>query len=371
MLYRNRIVALLVCCIALAGLILAVRSKSGRSPFQPPGFLPRPLRVGVVTWPGYAGGIVANNGFRPNTRCIFWTRHHLLVEFVLLEDVETRAKSFSRGGDDDVDVVWSTVDFWSYELPGFLKGGVKARAVMQVDWSQGGDAIVAKDSIQRIEDLRDKRISLALFTPSHWLLESSLRGSTLSDAEQMRIARDLVGKSASPDARADFVAGKVDAAVLWEPDVTEALNRRRDAHILASTATSKNLIADIMVVREDFVARYADAVGAFVRGWLEGATQANRDPALAVRLLMENEPIYRDLGPVATREGLMKVRLAELEDNIRMFGLNGSATPIFDRIFREAGETWLKRGYIAVPVRPEIAKDDRFIRETLADSIAR
>ena len=67
----------------------------------------------------------------------------------------------------------------------------------------------------------------------------------------------------------------------------------------------------------------------------------------------------------------MKVRLAELEDNIRMFGLNGSATPIFDRIFREAGETWLKRGYIAVPVRPEIAKDDRFIRETLADSIAR
>src|ERR1700751_2494748 len=30
------------------------------------GLLGRPLHVGVVTWPGYAGGIVANGGFNAN-----------------------------------------------------------------------------------------------------------------------------------------------------------------------------------------------------------------------------------------------------------------------------------------------------------------
>src|SRR4029077_17916420 len=124
------------------------------------------------------------------------------------------------------DVVWSTVDFWANELPGFLKNDVKAKAIMQVDWSRGGDAIVADDSIKRIEHLYQKKISLALFTPSHWLLEYSLQNSSLDENRQNAIVRALVGKNASPDARADFVAGKVDAAVVWEPDVAEALNKR-------------------------------------------------------------------------------------------------------------------------------------------------
>src|SRR5438552_790515 len=121
------------------------------------GLLGRPLRVGVVTWPGYAGGIVANDGFKPNKQCIYWKNHKLLVEFLLMEDVDARAKAFARGGEDGVDIVWSTVDFWANELPGFVKGGLKAKAVMQVDWSRRGDAIVADNSIHRIEDLYGKK----------------------------------------------------------------------------------------------------------------------------------------------------------------------------------------------------------------------
>ena len=96
-----------------------------------------------------------------------------------MEDVDARAKAFASGGKDGVDIVWSTVDFWANELPGFIKGGVKAKAILQVDWSRGGDAIVADRSIQRIEDLKGKRVSLALFTPSHWFLEYNLQNSSL------------------------------------------------------------------------------------------------------------------------------------------------------------------------------------------------
>ena len=327
----------------------------------------RPLRVGIVSWPGYAGGIVANNGFKPNKDCIFWNKHQLQVEFLLMEDIDLRAKAFQTGGEKGVDIVWSTVDFWANEAAGFIKNGVKVKAVMQVDWSQGGDAIVADRSINQIEDLRDKKISLALFTPSHWLLESNLQNSSLDEADQAKIVKRIVGKNASPDARADFVAGKVDAAVVWEPDVTEALQKRPNSHILVSTRTANNLIADIMVAREDFIKEHPDVIKAFVQGWLEGTVEANRNPSRAAKLLAENEPLYKDMGEQATLDQLSAVKWADLMDNTKMFGLDGSQ-PLFDDIFNKAASAWHKRGYIDQTISPKEAKDDSFLKQIYAAS---
>ena len=317
------------------------------------GILGRPLRVGVVTWPGYMGGVTANNGFAPNKSCIYWNGHKLLVEFRLMEDVDIRAKAFASG---DVDVIWSTVDFFANEGPGFRKGGTPARAVMQVDWSRGGDAIVADKSIRRIEDLRGKRISLALFTPSHWLLVSSMRNSSLDDAEQIAINKNIVGKNASPDARVDFVSGKVDAAVVWEPDVAEALQKRPNSHILVSTKTAANLIADLMIAREEFIAKHPDVIKAFVQGWFEGTEVANRDTNKVVELMMDNMPLYKDLGEQISRENVSTVKWADLADNAKMFGLDGSE-PLFDRIFREASDSWVRLGYISQKLTPSDAKN--------------
>src|SRR5947208_2923238 len=92
-----------------------VASEGGNHPSAPvtgdQGLLGRPLRVGVVTWPGYAGGIMANNGFAANKQCIYWNDHKLLVEFLLMEDVDARAKAFARGGSDGIEIVWATIDF--------------------------------------------------------------------------------------------------------------------------------------------------------------------------------------------------------------------------------------------------------------------
>jgi NitT/TauT family transport system substrate-binding protein len=355
-----------VLAIAVLGVAAAISWYAYNNYFATDGGVPgrdRPLRVGVVTWPGYAGGIVANNGFKPNQECIYYKNHKIQVEFMLLEDVVTRAELFSKGGADGVDIVWSTVDFWANELPGFVKSGVKARAIMQVDWSRGGDAIVVDDSIKRIEDLKGKKISLALFTPSHWLLEYNLKASSLTEVEQDEIVRGLIGKNASPDAREDFVSRAVDAAVVWEPDVTEALQKRPNSRILVSSKTAAKLIADLMVAREDFIQKHPDIIKAFVQGWLEGTEEANRKPDLVVKLLMENEPVYKDLGPEVTRQGLATVKWADLSDNIEMFGLDGGEA-LFDRLFRDASLAWTKRGYISQAVPPSEAKDDGFLKQT-------
>jgi NitT/TauT family transport system substrate-binding protein len=354
---------LIVVILAAAGLL--GWKYFGKPPVDCAGLLGRPLRVGVVTWPGYAGGIVANNGFKPNKDCIYYKQHNLCVEFMLMEDVDARAKAFARGGTDGVDIVWSTVDFWANELPGFVKNEIKARAIMQVDWSRGGDAIVADNSIKRIEDLHQKKVSLALFTPSHWLLEYNLQNSSLDEAKQSEIVKGLVGKNASPDARADFVAGKVDAAVVWEPDVAEALQKRPNSHVLVSTRQARKLIADLMVAREDFIKQHPDVIQAFVEGWIvDGTEKANRDPDTVVRLLMENESLYKDLGPEVTKQNLAAVKWADLADNTETFNIDGKdPEALYDRIFNQAGKSWVARGYISSTISPAVSKDDSFLRK--------
>jgi NitT/TauT family transport system substrate-binding protein len=327
--------------------------------------LGRPLRVGIVSWPGYAGGIVANNGFKPNRESIYFRQHHLCVEFVLMEDMEVRNKAFATGGKDGVDVVWSTVDLWAYELPGLLKKGFRARAVMQVDWSRGGDAIVADESIKRIEDLYGKRISLAKFTPSHWLLEFNLESSSLDEGQREEIEHGLQAEDGSNAARARFVAGKVDAAVVWEPDVTMATRQRRNSHVLVSSRDARKLISDVMVAREDFIREHGEVIEAFVEGWVvDGTVQASRDPDNVVRLLMENEPLYDNAGPAETLKSLSTVEWAGLADNTEMFNLDGrDPDPLFNRIFDQAAQTWVARRYITAGAAPAAAKDDKILRD--------
>jgi NitT/TauT family transport system substrate-binding protein len=321
--------------------------------------------VGVVSWPGYAGGIVANNGFKPNKECIFFKGHKQTVEFLLLEDPAQRSQAFANTGAGGVDVVWSTVDYWANELPGFINNGVKARAIMQVDWSQGGDAIVADESIKSIEDLKGKKVSLVKYTPSHWLLEYHLENSGLSSDDQKQIVDNLVGKDATLDARQAFIDKQVDATVVWEPDVTLAL-KRPGSHRLVSTKTADHLIADLMVAREDFIKAHPDVIKAFVHGWLDGTTEAVRNPDKVVQLLMDNEPLYGDMKDTKlVKDSLGTVKYADLSDNNQMFGLGGS-DPLFDKLFTTAGEAWVRRGYITSKLSPDQAKDVSFLKEIYA-----
>src|SRR5689334_755114 len=99
----------LLCVVLVAALIFAAVLIRGSRASE--GLLRRPLRVGIVPWPGYAGGLVANNGLRPNKDSDFWKKHDLLVQFVLVDDDAELWRQLARGGEDGgLDVIWSTVD---------------------------------------------------------------------------------------------------------------------------------------------------------------------------------------------------------------------------------------------------------------------
>jgi NitT/TauT family transport system substrate-binding protein len=357
-------ILIVIVILIVAGGIWYVRSRSpGTSPSSQVD-LNRPLIVGLVSWPGYAGGITANGGFQENMNSIFYKKYGLLVKFVLIEDIDARGKAFAKGGPEGVDVVWSTVDFWANELPQYVKGGLHPKAFLQVDWSRGGDAIVADQSIRTIEDLKGKKIALVQYTPSHWFLESMLKTSKLSEAEKDQIRKNLVFTQDVPSARAVFTSGKADAAVVWEPDVQEAL-KRPNAHILVSSRDVPNLIADVMVAQQEFINAHPRTMEAFVRGWLDGVQEAKTHPDLAAQLLVNNEPLFKDLGLASTTESLNWVYWPDLADNAHMFGLD-KQPPVFDPLFSEASQTWKALGAIDNVVAPEDAKDPAILERVYA-----
>ncbi|EKD76343.1 MAG: OmpA/MotB protein, partial [uncultured bacterium] len=94
----------------------------------------------------------------------------------------------------------------------------------------------------------------------------------------------------------------------------------------------------------------------------DGVAEANSNPDFAAQVLVDNEPLFEDLGIEATKESLSWVYWSNLEDNARMFGLDGQPA-VFDSVFTDASEVWKSLGVIQSPIEAAQAKDDSFIQK--------
>ncbi|MDY0059440.1 MAG: phosphate ABC transporter substrate-binding/OmpA family protein [Myxococcota bacterium] len=323
------------------------------------GKLGRTLVVGINTWAGHAPGIVANLGLEPNPAGLYKTRYGLDVKFVLLDDPAAKLAAFRKG---DIDVMWDTVDSWAREASILAESGEKAKAILMQDWSRGGDGIVSLKTIRSIEDLRGKKIATTLFTPSHWLLLYMLAQSGLTHEERNALEKDFVVTTDAPAAAAAFKAGRVDAAVTWEPDLSGAVEARGDeAHILVSTAAATNIIADVLVARQDVVDRAPTTLRDFVHGWFDGIDQMKSDPA------QSNEIVARELKLDAeTVSGMLSgLKLTPFADNAQFFGLT-TAKSHFDTLFNSAFVIWRKKGVVTRVIDAKDALDSRFVASLAA-----
>lgn len=74
---------------------------------NPDGALKRPLRVGVRTWGGFAGGQFFNAGFDVNSNSEYQKVFGMNVEFIVNDDLANLYEAWKQ---DRVDFVWATLD---------------------------------------------------------------------------------------------------------------------------------------------------------------------------------------------------------------------------------------------------------------------
>jgi NitT/TauT family transport system substrate-binding protein len=314
--------------------------------------LNRPLRVAIVLWGGYAGGIMANGGMMPNRESVFSKDFGIQVELLQIDDFVKSRDAFRAGGDKGgVDIMWSTVDAYALEYGGLSK--LDPKAILQYDWSRGGDAIAVDSSIQSVADLRGKKLACAQETPSHYFALYTLSQGGLSNRDVNWVFTDSAVEAANV-----FKAGRVEAAVSWSPDVYVAARERQGGHILASTKEASNLIADIFVARGDLVDRYPEDVRRFVGGWLRGVDMVQKNPERAAVLLQKSLTGVNSIEDA--RAMLEDVKLPDYAENKGFFDPQGSLVNYFT-IYQTAQGIWRKIGKIKDVYPPQQTVDTRFM----------
>ena len=300
--------------------------------------LNRPIKVAIVLWGGYAGGIMANGGLAPNKDSVFSKDFGVQVEMLQIDDFTKSRDAFRAGGDrGGVDIMWSTVDAYALEYGGLTR--LDPKAILQYDWSRGGDAIAVDASIKSVRDLKGKSLACAEATPSHYFALYVLTQGGLTN-------RDVNWKftDSAVDAANVFKAGQVDAAVSWSPDVYVAARERTGGHILASTKEATNLIADIFVARGDFLEQHPEDVRRFVGGWLRGVEMVRKSPDRAAVLLQKS---LSGVNTLDDAKGMLDdVKLPDYSENRAFFNPQGSLVN-YQSIYQTAQNIWRKIGKIS------------------------
>jgi len=269
------------------------------------------IKIGVVTWGGYAGGQYFNEGFAANKNSRFYKDYGFMVEFKVLDDFVASRNAWKTG---DVDLLWATIDAFTTEVKGLEQ--FEPQVVFQADWSRGGDAVVVKRGINSVKDLKGKKIAFAEMTPSHtfllWLLESG--NLKYSDIEAVKVANAI-------DAADLFKKGQVDAAVVWSPDDADCVAKVPGAKILQSTKSASHIIADIFVAKKEFVNNNKKDLKNLLKGWFTGAAEINSSEDAKVKaskILAEGLSMPEDF----CYDAINNVRLCTYGDNMSFFGLS-------------------------------------------------
>jgi NitT/TauT family transport system substrate-binding protein len=336
----------------------AVTATSATAPVP---FKDRPLRVALSQWPGHMALVVGAGGLRTQPGSIA-AREGLDLEIVFIEDAPSKNKALQSG---DVDFVWETVDELPIALSGYRAQNIEARAFLQIDWSRGGDACVATKEVQKVEDILGRKSAVLMFSPDHTVFEFMITNSRLTREQVTEVRKST--KFSMDDftyARLLFEKKEIDVACLWEPDVTLALASRPGAHRLFSTADATELVADTLFARKDFLDQHQDVAQKLARIWFAAAAEGERDKPAAAKLISTVATRFRDeLGYEKTLLALNWAKWTTLSDNVKLFGLDGSA-PGFDRVYNQADGIWINYPEAEIKDRfaPVVVRDDRAVR---------
>ena len=230
-------------------------------------------------------------------------------------DYSARMKSLKK---NNIQFAVATVDSYilsaaDYSFPGTI--------IAVIDESKGGDAIVAwKDQIKTIDDLKTKqdlKIAYTPSSPSEHLIKAvgyhfdvpALMGKT----NNWRDERD--GSEQSLEALLDK---KVNAAVIWEPDVSKALEKKGITKLLGTEDTNK-LIVDILLVNREYSNSNPDAVNTLLENYFKTLKHYRQNPKELIKEIASQSDLSK-----SKAEKLMKgISWANLTDNaVQWFGIS-------------------------------------------------
>jgi len=254
----------------------------------------KPLTVGMTTWTGYGLlHLAAEKGF--------FAKNGVNVTLTTVQDKPSTAAAIATGRLDGWATTVDTFIFYNAK-----KIGVKQ--VLPVDFSNGGEGIVAAGDIKSVTDLKGRTLGAETGSSTYFFMLNLLadHGVSIKDVslQSMRAG----------DAGAAFSAGRLDAAATWDPWLSKA--KERGGHVLASTADLPGLIVDTVAFRSDVIAKRPQDVQNFIKGYFDAydfwkASPAEANAIMAKALGMKSKDF---------QESLAGLEFVSRQDNQRYIG---------------------------------------------------
>ena len=168
----------------------------------------------------------------------------------------------------------------TYDRVASVAKGLKHRVVMPIDFSNGGDAIVADASIQSIADFKGKKVGFNPLSPSDFLLAYALQQNGMSD-------KDIDAVNMTPEGIPGAMAsGNLPVGVTYEPNVSQILSMGGGDKfkVVYSSKDAPGLITDVLVFDEAVIAKPA-AIKAMIQGYLDGLAYMQAHPEESAKII--------------------------------------------------------------------------------------
>lgn len=296
------------------------------------------MKIGLTTWIGYSPFYVAD-------ALDLYKKHGLKVTLQTFPDPAALPSAMSGGA---VDGALMTYD----QVIGAAGQGQVFKVVLPVDYSNGGDAVLAAKPIAKITDLKGKKVAYAPLSPSDFLISYALKANGMS-------VKDISPVNMTPEAiPAAMASNAVPVGVTYEPNVSQILAAGKGkVQVIYSSKDAPGLIADVLAFDDKKIAKNGKEIQAIVSVYLEALKFMKDKPAEAAKLIGKAVGVSeKEVGEQLS--GVYNIPLAEMPKSYA----KGKETTSYYTSGAIINEILLKSGQIKKPVDIATTLDDRFVK---------
>lgn len=301
-----------------------------------------PVKLALTTWIGYSPFYVAE-------AMGMYKKQGLKVTLQTFSDPAMLPSAVAGKA---VDGALMTYD----QVIGAAAQGQVFKVVMPIDYSNGGDAVLADMSVKGIADLKGKKVAYAPLSPSDFLISYALKVNGMSD-------KDISPVNMTPEAIPSAMASKaVPAGVTYEPNVSQilAMNGGKQFHVIYSSKQAPGLIADVLVFDDAHIKKNSKEITALIQAYLEGLAYMKSHPKEAADVIgkaigVSGKEVLEQLG------GVYNIPLKEMAQPFSP----GKDTKSYFVSGDMINAILVKNGQIKKPVAIETTLDDSFVKAAL------
>ena len=301
-------------------------------------FAGEPIKLGMSTWLGYAPLYLAKEKG-------FFQKRGIDVEIVVIESPADRRAAFAA---DKIQGMATTVD--THVMTAAAENPIPVKQVLAMDDSNGGDGIVAKKEIKTVKDLKGKTVAAQLGAGASyfWLnYVLSQNGLKLSDIKAVDMK--------AGDAGAAFVAGKVDAAVTWEPWLSKAKETPFGSVLLSSDKTP-GIIVDSLAFKPAYLKAHGDDVKKIIAAWNEAVKFGADNPKDADAIMAK----FTNQKPEEFTKEKGGVRFYGEKENKEYFGTAQKPGSLY-KVTQRAADVWFELKFIKTKPKAADLIDGSFL----------